>query len=83
MIRKIEVPNGPDRFDFMLKNHYHVKCIICKELFDVDMDVDALPDLREKIRNTHGMQFLDYDILFKGICPSCRNVQSQQETNVQ
>lgn len=82
-IRKVEVPNGPDRFDFTVKNHYHVKCIICKELFDVDIDVDALPDLREKIRDTHGMQFLDYDILFKGICPSCRNAQSQQATNVQ
>lgn len=82
-IRKVEVPNGPDRFDFTLKNHYHVKCIICKELFDVDMDVDALPDLKEKIHDTHGIQFLDYDILFKGICPSCRNVQSHQATKIQ
>ena len=37
-LRKVEVPNGPNRFDFTLKNHYHVRCIKCGEIFDVDMD---------------------------------------------
>lgn len=31
-----------------------------------------LPNLLEKIRNIHGIEFLDYDISFKGICPKCR-----------
>ncbi len=26
----------------------------------------------EKIHDTHGIEFLDYDISFKGICPKCR-----------
>ena len=26
-LRKVEVPDGPNRFDFILKNHYHVICI--------------------------------------------------------
>ena len=42
-LRKVEVPNGPNRFDFTLKNHYHVRCIKCGEIFDVDMD--QIPDL--------------------------------------
>ena len=41
-LRKVEVPNGPNRFDFTLKNHYHVRCIKCGEIFDVDMD--QIPD---------------------------------------
>ena len=41
-LRKVEVPDGPNRFDFTLKNHYH------------------------------GIEYLDYDISFKGICPKCR-----------
>ena len=69
-IRKVEVPDGPDRFDFTLKNHYHVECIWCGEVFDVDMD--EVTDLNERIHDTHGMQFLNYDIFFKGICPACR-----------
>lgn len=68
-VRKVEIPGGPDRFDFTLKNHYHVRCVKCGEVFDVDMD--ELPDLKKQIHDTHGMQFLDYDILFRGICPVC------------
>ena len=52
------------------KNHYHVRCIKCGEIFDVDMD--QIPDLLERIHNTHGIEFVDYDISFKGICPKCR-----------
>ena len=51
-LRKVEVPDGPNRFDFTLKNHYHVRCIKCGEIFDVDMD--QIPDLLERIHNTHG-----------------------------
>ena len=57
-------------FDFTLKNHYHVKCVNCGEVSDVDMD--EIPDLMKKIHDTHGIEFLDYDISFKGICSKCR-----------
>ena len=30
-LRKVEVPDGPNRFDFTMKNHYHVRCIKCGE----------------------------------------------------
>ena len=69
-LRKVEVPDGPNRFDFTLKNHYHVRCVKCGEVSDVDMD--PIPDLLERIHNTHGIEFVDYDISFKGICPKCR-----------
>ena len=29
VLRKVEVSDGPNRFDFTLKNHYHVRCIKC------------------------------------------------------
>ena len=69
-VRRVEVPNGADRFDFTLKKHYHVQCVKCGSIFDVDMD--ELTNLKEKIHDTLGMEFLDYDILFKGICPACK-----------
>lgn len=75
-IRKVEVPDGPDRFDFTLKNHYHVECIRCGEVFDVDMA--EVNDLNERIHDTHGMQFLNYDIFFKGICPACRAKETEE-----
>ena len=29
-VRKVEVPDGSDRFDFTLENHYHVECVKCR-----------------------------------------------------
>ena len=69
-LRKVEVPDGPNRFDFTLKNHYHVRCVKCGEISDVDMD--EILGLLEKIHDIHGTDFLGYDILFKGICPKCQ-----------
>ena len=69
-LRKVEVPDGPNRFYLTLKNHYHVRCVNCGEISDVDMD--EILGLLEKIHDTHGTDFLEYDILFKGICPKCQ-----------
>ena len=70
VIRKVQIPGSPDRFDHICRSHYHVICEKCGQLFDVDMDLQ--PGLIDKIKDTHGIQFLDYDILFRGICPDCR-----------
>lgn len=69
-IRKIEIPNGSDRFDHICTTHYHIHCCKCGRAFDVDMDV--VSDLIDKVKDTHGFDFLDYDIMFKGICPDCQ-----------
>ena len=68
-IRKIEIPGGPDRFDHQRHEHYHVKCVECGQVFDVDMDYIA--DLEEKIKDAHGFQFTGHNIIFTGICPGC------------
>jgi len=74
-IRKIEIPDGPDRFDFMTKKHYHIQCVGCGSLFDVDMDV--IPALDSYVHDSHGMIFLDHEILFKGICPECQKKEER------
>lgn len=70
MIRRVEIPNGPDRFDHTLKTHYHIICIRCGKVIDADMD--EVKGLEQKIRDTHGAEILNYDILFKGICKRCK-----------
>ena len=75
-LRKVEVSEGPNRFDFTLKNHYHVRCVKCGEVSDVDMD--EIPDLMKKIHDTHGIEFLDYDISCKGICQKCRGEAKEE-----
>lgn len=79
-IRRVEIPNGPDRFDFILQKHYHLRCIKCGKILDVAMD--EIPEIEAYIHSTQEMVLLDYDILFKGICPECREKEEEdhQET---
>ena len=76
-IRKTEIPDGADRYDHRCDNHYHVKCVRCGRVFDVDMEYMA--DLEKSIKDTHGFVFTDHDIVFKGICPDCKNNPSAEE----
>lgn len=69
-IRKLEVSGDPERFDHICTTHYHVRCSKCGQVFDVDMDV--ISDLKDRIKDKHGFEFLDHDIIFKGVCPNCQ-----------
>ena len=68
-ISERKVPGGADRFDHITAEHYHVRCLLCGRIYDVDMDL--IPDLEGSIKDTHGFKFLGYDLVFKGICPQC------------
>jgi len=70
-IRRVEIPGGADCFDFTLEKHYHIRCIKCGKVFDVDMD--EIKEMDSFIHDRHGMKFLDFDIVFKGICKDCQN----------
>lgn len=73
-ILRVPIADGADRFDFTIKDHYHLLCVGCDKVFDVDMDV--IPDVKQKIKDAHGFELLDYSIIFKGICPDCRKKES-------
>ena len=68
-IRKIQIPGEADRFDHNTYDHYHVRCLKCGKVFDVDMAV--IPDMESRINDDHGFVFLGCDVVFKGICPKC------------
>lgn len=69
-IRRLEVPGSPDHYDHIVPRHCHVKCDICGRLYDVDMDF--VKGLEQGIRDTHGFDFTDYEIIFHGTCPTCK-----------
>ena len=69
-IMKLDIPNEAVRYDHTLREHYHARCEKCGRVFDVDMDI--IPDITDKIKDSHGFVFLGYDIFFKGICPECK-----------
>ena len=65
-----ETLGAATHFDHIILEHYHTRCVKCGKIFDVDMDV--IPDLLNKIKNTHGFAFSGYDIVFKGTCKECQ-----------
>ena len=69
-IRRLEIPGSADRFDHISYHHCHVKCSVCGRVYDVDMDF--VTGLENGIRDTHGFDFTDYDIIFHGVCPDCK-----------
>lgn len=68
-IRKVEVLGGADRYDHLCQAHYHARCIKCGKIIDVEMDF--ITDLENKIKGNHGFQFTGHDIVFNGLCPNC------------
>lgn len=69
-ILRVEVPGGADRFDHNIFAHYHILCVKCGKVYDVDMD--EVHDIFGKIKDRHGFDFIGYEIGFKGICPCCK-----------
>ncbi|MEA4911689.1 MAG: transcriptional repressor [Oscillospiraceae bacterium] len=70
-IKRVEVPNGADRFDHRTQNHYHAECLRCGKLIDVDMEY--MESLENRIADPKGFEYLGHDILFKGFCEDCRS----------
>ena len=65
------IPGGADRFDYRTDDHYHVRCLKCDRVSDVDMK--RLGDLEKQINDAHGFEINSHDVVFTGICPDCKN----------
>jgi Fe2+ or Zn2+ uptake regulation protein len=70
-IRRIQIPDSAERFDKTLTAHYHIYCTACLTFNDVAMDY--LNNIDELVRNTTGYDITEHDIVFKGICPKCKD----------
>ena len=66
---KVQTPDGADRFDHNHHNHYHIQCEKCGKIFDINMDY--MPKIYNKIKDSHGFIVSSHDITFKGTCPKC------------
>ena len=70
-IRKIRVPDGPDRFDRTVSPHEHVICTVCGRVCDLDV-----PGLDECLKNAVGSDDFVYDLSVNATCSACRAAQN-------
>jgi Fur family transcriptional regulator, ferric uptake regulator len=70
VIQKLEMAGTRKRFDGNLKNHYHVRCIVCQRVDD--LDIEPLSSIDQAVQDTSHYEVIWHKLEFMGICPVCR-----------
>lgn len=71
IIKKIKILNGPDRFDYIDKEHFHVICNKCGRVFDF-MYIFKQQELKELIYSQTGVMTNVDSMTLYGICEECK-----------
>ena len=62
-----------EHYDGDTSNHYHIRCNVCKKIFDSHMPYsDEL--IRLGADNDKDFVILSHNLEFTGLCPECKNV---------
>ena len=69
MLRKIQVPNAPDRYDSTLEVHQHIFCTKCGEFTDVYLHNEDR--LLSELQDLCGYKVTGIDVVYSGKCPRC------------
>lgn len=71
IIRKIVIPNGPDRYDFMHIPHHHMVCTKCLSVIDFEYDFNKdiqMSEIEKQIGTSINMD----SVTINGICNNCK-----------
>lgn len=77
-IKKIKVLEGPDRFDYIDKEHFHIICNRCGRVFDF-MYKFKNEELKNTIYNQTGVMTNANSITMYGICEECKSKENYRE----
>jgi len=74
-IQKIPTASGEDRFDGRTGRHYHMQCLICGGMTDLEpKNEESIARLEEAIMNAFDIDKTNVKInktLLKGVCSNC------------
>ncbi len=71
----LKIPTGDsDRFDGHTHGHYHLTCINCRRV--IDLDIDPKVSLNTLPRDFDGT-VTSHSLMFYGICPDCKNANKK------
>ena len=75
VLRRLNFPDSPDRFDIHLEPHQHIHCMRCGSYFNIDEA--SLGDIDRSVEKATGFAVEGHRILFNGICPVCRDDENK------
>ncbi|MFA6221891.1 MAG: transcriptional repressor [Desulfomonilaceae bacterium] len=73
LIQKLEVAGTQKRFDGIAKNHYHIRCVRCGRL--EDLDLPALRSINQSATLVSNYEVMWHRLEFAGLCPECRGLK--------
>ncbi|MGD9581716.1 MAG: transcriptional repressor [Vampirovibrionia bacterium] len=71
VIQKLESGSGQKRFDYNEKQHYHIRCVECDRIDDLEIPIDK--EIEKKIIEATSFKVLSHNLEFTGICPDWLN----------
>ena len=79
LIRKLDMAGSQARFDATLHDHYHIRCVECGRLEDIEVPAaESLASL--EVRGTQ-FEVTEFRLEFTGVCTACRHVGHQSIGN--
>ena len=69
IIRQVSLPDGLERYDDRIDQHYHFKCKNCGSIFDVD--IEYLAGINDVVQGKYKVQVDEHDVVFSGVCQKC------------
>ncbi|MGI6257318.1 MAG: Fur family transcriptional regulator [Anaerovoracaceae bacterium] len=80
VINKISLSKGgAGRFDGCTHPHFHGECRVCGVVWDIEMDPVHADELRTNVIESGGFLIEDQEVVFKGLCPTCKKMEEKNE----
>ncbi len=79
IILKLEVGGTQKRFDATIDPHYHIRCLSCGKVDDIEIPV--MEDINKTAAAASQYQVLGHHIEFSGLCNKCSNTEEEQMIN--
>lgn len=68
-ITKVKFTDGADRYDFRLTEHFHIKCMKCNKIKDIE--IPSIKSMLKQMKTKAGYVVTGYQLCIDGICPEC------------
>ena len=78
-IRRLDLGQGQRRFDAVVDDHMHIKCLSCGRVDDVPLNPSMkITTIKGIVSSQSGYEVLGCGMDFLGICPKCKGLNEHK-----
>ncbi len=77
-VQELDYGPGASHFDARVEPHYHVRCLECGRVADLEIERRPAPCIEEARRAAGEWVISGHRVEFVGICPKCRGTETEQ-----